>query len=119
MSRRSFSEGFTCIECGAEASQAAFGTRHRNHCPSCLFSRHVDDRTGDRAAGCGGPMEPIAVAVTGRRAEWRIVHSCLSCGRLRLNRIAGDDDERALLQLARRPLEDPPFPVELVDRWTA
>lgn len=118
MSRRSYSEGFTCIECGAEASASVLGTRHRNHCPSCLFSRHVDDQTGDRAAGCGGPMEPIAVAVTGHRAEWRLVHSCRSCGRLRLNRIAGDDDERALLQLARRPLEEAPFPVELVERWS-
>lgn len=117
MSRCAFSAGFTCISCGAEASSVSLGTRHRNHCPSCLFSRHVDDVTGDRRAGCGGAMAPIAIAVTGGRGEWRIVHSCRSCGRLRLNRVAGDDDERALLALARRPLEDPPFPVELVERY--
>jgi RNHCP domain-containing protein len=118
MSRREPRAEFTCINCGSGVPLVAFGTRHRNHCPSCLFSRHVDDRTGDRAAGCGGPMEPIAVAVTGMRGEWRLVHSCRSCGRLRLNRVAGDDDERSLLRLARRPLEDPPFPVELVERYS-
>ncbi|HVX87418.1 MAG TPA: RNHCP domain-containing protein [Gemmatimonadales bacterium] len=118
MSRRDSRAVFTCIHCGASVPLAAFGTRHRNHCPTCLHSRHVDDATGDRNAGCGGAMEPLAIAVTGHRAEWRIVHSCRSCGRLRLNRIAGDDDERSLLRLARRPLEDPPFPVELIDRWS-
>ena len=30
------------------------GTRHRNHCPNCLASVHLDDEPGDRAADCGG-----------------------------------------------------------------
>jgi hypothetical protein len=29
-------------------SASAFGTQHRNHCPLCLWSRHVDRKTGDQ-----------------------------------------------------------------------
>ena len=47
------------------------GTQHRNHCPACLWSRHVDDRPGDRAMldDCGSGMEPIAITVRGK-GEW-------------------------------------------------
>jgi hypothetical protein len=107
---------FTCIQCRTAVPQRALGTRHRNHCPACLYSRHVDDRIGDRAAACNGPMAPIAVAPRSG-GEWQLVHQCRSCGKLRINRVAGDDDERALLALARQPLDDPPFPVELVEAW--
>ena len=108
---------FTCTKCRMTVSLSAHGTRHRNHCPACLWSRHVDEqRMGDRAAACGGPMEPIAIA-TRRDGEWQLVHRCQWCDRIRVNRIAGDDDERALLALAKRPLDDPPFPAELVERW--
>ncbi|MDD5840828.1 MAG: RNHCP domain-containing protein, partial [Gemmiger formicilis] len=39
------------------------GTQHRNHCPNCLTSLHLDNEPGDRAADCGGQMEPVAVWV--------------------------------------------------------
>jgi hypothetical protein len=42
------------------------------------------------------------------------VHRCEACSAVRLNRIAGDDNAYSLLQLARRPLERPPFPLEAV-----
>ena len=29
------------------------GTQHRNHCPNCLTSLHLDNEPGDRAANCG------------------------------------------------------------------
>ena len=68
------------------------GTRHRNHCPSCLWSRHVDDDVpGDRASDCGGSMEPIGVTVRDD-GEWALVHRCTACATLRSNRIAGDDN---------------------------
>lgn len=92
------------------------GTNHRNHCPSCLWSRHLDDDVpGDRAARCGGSMEPIAVYVRGN-GEWALVHRCARCATVRLNRIAGDDNPLMLISLAVRPLAQPPFPLEWLSR---
>ncbi len=89
------------------------GTKHRNHCPSCLWSRHLDERPGDRAADCGAAMEPIAVSVRGD-GEWVLVHRCRGCTTLSTNRTAGDDSPLLLLRLAARPLAQPPFPLERI-----
>lgn len=91
------------------------GTAHRNHCPQCLWSIHVDERPGDRRSPCRGGMEPIAVWVR-HDEEWALVHRCGTCHVLRVNRIAGDDNALALLSLAARPMAMPPFPVEKVPR---
>ncbi len=91
------------------------GTEHRNHCPSCLWSRHLDDTPGDRAADCGAAMEPVAVS-SRHDGEWTLVHRCRSCRTLDLNRIAGDDNPLALLQLAVQPLARPPFPLDWLAR---
>ena len=71
----------------------------------------MDLRPGDRGCGCKGRMEPIAVWVRGD-GEWAIVHRCQRCGAFRANRIAGDDNELALMSLAVRPLAEPPFPLD-------
>jgi hypothetical protein len=55
-------------------------------------------------------MEPIAVTVRGK-GRWVLIHRCTSCGRLRLNRTAGDDNVLRLLQLAVLPLTMPPAPL--------
>lgn len=100
-----------CGHCGFDFPPTAPGTRHRNHCPVCLWSQHLDAETpGDRAADCGGLMEPIAVAPR-PDGEWTLVHRCLRCRDLCRNRIAGDDDPIALMSLAVRPLARPPFPL--------
>jgi hypothetical protein len=104
-------ETFVCVQCGRPVSTQAFGTRHRNHCPWCLWSRHVDERQGDRRSACRNPMEPVAVAVQ-PDGEWAVVHQCRACGVVRLNRIAGDDNEVVLTALAVRALAYPPFPLD-------
>jgi RNHCP domain len=92
------------------------GTRHRNHCPNCLWSRHLDATVpGDRGAGCGGSMEPLAICVRDD-GEWALVHRCRGCAVMRLNRIAGDDNPLVLMRLAVRPLAQPPFPLEWFGR---
>ncbi|MFM9957624.1 MAG: RNHCP domain-containing protein [Phycisphaerales bacterium] len=102
---------FTCIRCKARITSETFGTRHRNHCPVCLWSRHLDEQPGDRACPCRQPMEPISIEVR-RDGEWAIVHRCGGCGVLRTNRIAGDDQTMALLALALRPIANPAFPLD-------
>jgi hypothetical protein len=106
---------FVCGHCRQVVPGLAPGTEHRNHCPLCLWSKHVDIRTGDRRSGCQGLMEPIALWVR-RGGEWAIVHRCDECGVLRANRIAGDDDGLALMSLAVRPLAQPPFPLDTLGR---
>jgi DNA-directed RNA polymerase subunit RPC12/RpoP len=107
-----FSRSFQCSHCGVAVSNDAPGTSHRNHCPACLWSRHLDRNVpGDRSATCSGGMEPIAVTVRGE-GRWVLIHRCTDCGRLRLNRIAGDDNLLLLMQLAALPLTMPPFPFD-------
>ena len=52
---------FTCKVCGWKVGPAGAGSEHRNHCPNCLHSLHLDVEPGDRAADCGGILEPIGV----------------------------------------------------------
>jgi RNHCP domain len=54
-------------------------------------------------------MEPIAVTVRGE-GRWVLIHRCLDCGRLRLNKTAADDNPMLLLQIAATPLTMPPVP---------
>ena len=105
---------FRCGHCRLDVPADAPGTRHRNHCPNCLWSRHLDNSPGDRAADCGSSMEPIAITVRGK-GEWVLVHRCTGCGEIHLNRSAGDDSPLLLVRIAVRPLAQPPFPLERLE----
>ncbi len=100
-------DAFRCVGCRMDVPVDAPGTAHRNHCPHCLASRHVDRRVpGDRAETCRGRM--TAVSMSAREdGEWLLVHQCVACGALKANRIAGDDNALALMRIALRPLADP------------
>lgn len=112
--RRTQPSSFRCRNCRLDVPTHALGTAHRNHCPNCLWSRHLDDdRPGDRDSDCGSLMEPIAISVRGD-GEWVVVHRCTGCDELHLNRAAGDDNPLMLLRLAVRPLAQPPFPIERI-----
>ena len=84
-------ECFTCKFCGRPISPENAGSDHRNHCPNCLMSLHVDVEPGDRESDCGGLMEPVAVWVR-KGGEWAIIHRCKICGVLHSNRVAADDN---------------------------
>jgi ribosome biogenesis GTPase / thiamine phosphate phosphatase len=103
--------GFVCAFCGRAVTPDPVGSGHRNHCPWCLRSLHVDDFTGDRASRCKGIMEPVAISVR-QCKEWAIIHRCTECGVLKENRTAGDDNAMALFSLAVRPVAQPPFPLD-------
>ena len=45
---------FICKVCGRLVTAEGAGSQHRNHCPNCLSSQHLDVEPGDRAADCGG-----------------------------------------------------------------
>ena len=92
-------EDFTCEHCKAEVS----GDGYTNHCPKCLFSRHVDVIPGDRAASCGGLMEPVAYSV--KNGEGRLLHLCQVCGYEKENRIADEDDRSAVLEIVKEAVD--------------
>ena len=89
---------FICKVCDRTVVPENAGSNHRNHCPNCLSSLHVDIEPGDRASDCGG-----------------IMHRCRRCGALRSNRIAADDNPMKLMSIAMQPLAQPPFPVERIE----
>lgn len=96
-------QSFTCGHCRRFIGPLPSGGHHRNHCPFCLYSRHVDDRvSGDRSSLCGSSMAPIGVFQR-PNGEHVVVHRCLGCGFERFNRIAADDDFDLVLSLPAVP----------------
>ncbi|WP_312430588.1 RNHCP domain-containing protein [Lacrimispora sp.] len=107
-------ESFTCKVCGTLVVPEGAGSRHRNHCPKCLSSIHIDNDPGDRASLCKGIMEPVSVWVR-KGGEWAIIHRCRMCGTLSSNRIAADDNPAMLMSIAVKPLAMTPFPLNKLE----
>lgn len=99
-------DSFPCRVCGRLVTPEGAGSSHRNHCPNCLYSLHVDITPGDRAAGCGGIMEPVAVWVR-KNGEWALIHRCHRCGALSANRVAADDFHEAHEYRAQAAVRSP------------
>ena len=110
-------DSFICRVCGRLVVPEGAGSGHRNHCPNCLHSLHVDVEPGDRASDCGGLMEPIAVWVR-KNGEWAVIHRCRRCGGLSSNRVAADDNPMKLMSIAMKPVAFPPFPLERIEEMT-
>src|SRR5262245_27702571 len=107
---------FNCAHCGAFVSSMHMlsGVNNRNHCPYCLWSRHLDlYSSGDRLSACKSPMKPVGLTMKkGRnkyasspRGELMLVHVCVECGSVSINRIAGDDDPDSILEVFYGSLE--------------
>ena len=97
---------FTCKNCGQTVVPEGAGSDHRNHCPYCLTSVHLDEEPGDRSSDCHGKMDPIGVWVR-KNGEWALIHRCTICGKLDSNRVAADDNPMRLLSLAMKPFANP------------
>ena len=85
-----------CANCGARVEELGYSSR--NHCPKCLCSLHLDLYPGDRAAGCGGIMDPVSAEPDPRKG-FVITHRCRKCGALKRNRAAKDDNGDLLIAL--------------------
>lgn len=110
-------ESFICGHCGKEVPPTA-QTTPRNHCPFCLWSRHLDINPGDRANPCKGLLRPIGIYTHTKKA-YIILHQCERCGeRVRAKAILHDDnaadDMDLIIELAGKPIhEDRPIPPHL------
>jgi DNA-directed RNA polymerase subunit RPC12/RpoP len=94
--------GFKCSHCKTWVIiNSHMGTVNRNHCPACLWSKHVDDKKGDREAVCHGGMRPIGLTFKHegkfRQGEIMLIHECAGCSKLSINRIARDDTNDGIL----------------------
>jgi len=98
---------FVCMVCHnfVSAEAALSGVQHRNHCPYCLSSRHLDlFKAGDRLSACKASMRPVALSLKKtckkyageNQGEVMLVHLCAGCGKISINRIAADDDSENL-----------------------
>ena len=107
-------DGFLCKHCQAFVSSASFlsGVGNRNHCPYCLWSRHLDlYAAGDRLSACKSPMRPVGLTLKANckrygsgRGELMLIHLCVECAVFSINRIAADDDPENLLRVFEQSL---------------
>ena len=89
-------EEFICENCGKKVSK--LGYTSRDHCPYCLYSKHVDIMPGDREEDCKGLLKPIRVELDSKKG-YVIIYKCEKCGTLRKNKAAEDDNKDLLIQL--------------------
>jgi len=122
-----FSSGFKCLYCRKWVPVTnLMGTAHRNHCPFCLWSRHVDQtRAGDRKSKCQEGMAPVGLTFKQegkdkyqdktRQGELMLIHQCRNpnCGKISLNRIAADDEPAAILAVFEKSQTLPPNPLKM------
>lgn len=106
---------FRCAHCHAIVSSAHLlsGVNNRNHCPYCLWSCHLDlFAAGDRLCACKSPMKPIGLTMkkgrnkyqTELRGELMLIHECVECKGLSINRIAADDDSETVIAVFQESL---------------
>jgi hypothetical protein len=88
MGKKDRNQGFICAQCGRSVLPMTNGS-YRNHCPFCLYSRHLDYLPGDRRCMCGGLMRPVGIAYR-RNKGYQIIHQCSRCGVQNRNKVACD-----------------------------
>lgn len=88
-------ENFVCERCGEKVA----GNGYTNHCPKCLWSKHVDVEPGDRLSKCNGMMEPIFLDFS--NGVFSIIHKCVKCGLEKKNIASPGDNTDVLIDAGR------------------
>lgn len=94
-------ENFVCEVCGNQVD--ALGYTARDHCPSCLSSKHVDINPGDRSSNCHGILEPCGIE-NAKKGKYKIVYRCKKCGAIKKNIMAHDDNMDLVIKLMANPM---------------
>ena len=89
-------EDFTCENCGFFTK----GDGYTNHCPNCLYSKHVDIFPGDRLEDCGGLMEPVSVTQKSID-KIQIKHRCIKCNEESVSPVRPNDNREELFKIAK------------------
>lgn len=88
-------EDFVCEFCREEV----IGNGYTNHCPKCLYSKHVDIYPGDRENKCLSLMKPVDYGKNKKGVY--IIHKCMKCGTIKKNKISDKDDIESLLKIVK------------------
>lgn len=91
-------ESFVCEKCGKKVKK--LGYTARDHCPYCLYSKHVDINPGDRNNSCKGILEPIGIEKF--KDSFKIIYLCEKCHKTHKNIMAKDDDMNKIIELSKR-----------------
>ncbi len=84
-------DSFICENCSKKIDKHPSGSA-RNHCPHCLYSKHLDeDFPWDRNSKCFSLMSPIWIDHK-KNKGYMIKHKCQKCWKEILNKIAPDDN---------------------------
>lgn len=89
-------ENFICENCGVEVTKLNYTAR--DHCPHCLYSKHVDINPGDRQNTCLGLLKPYKIEKF--KDTFKIVYKCKKCNEKHKNVMARDDNMNLIIQLS-------------------
>lgn len=89
-------EEFVCENCHKKVNKLNYTSR--DHCPYCLFSKHVDINPGDRQNTCQGLLKPIGIEKY--KNTYKIIYKCLKCQNYHKNIMAIDDDFDIIIKLS-------------------
>lgn len=90
-------ENFICENCNKEVKKLNYTAR--DHCPYCLYSKHLDINPGDRENKCHGLLEPIEIEKF--KDTYKIIYKCKKCHQLHKNIMAKDDDMNEIIKLSK------------------
>ncbi|MCI9015849.1 RNHCP domain-containing protein [Romboutsia ilealis] len=94
-------EEFICQNCGKLVKKLGYSCR--NHCPYCLYSKHIDINPGDRLEKCKGELEPVSLEIDSKKG-YVIIHKCKKCGAIRKNKVAEDDNMQEIIKLSTKQI---------------
>lgn len=93
-------EPYICGHCGSKV----MGGRFNNHCPQCLWSKHVDAKVpGDRVSDCQHLMQPVGVT-KGKMDKWRIIQKCTGCDHTFTVNSSPNDNLDRIIELSQNPV---------------
>ncbi len=90
-------ENFICENCNRSVKKLKYTAR--DHCPYCLYSKHVDINPGDRLNTCKGMLKPVKIEKF--KNTYKIIYKCEKCKGLHKNIMANDDDMDLIIELSK------------------
>ena len=89
-------ENFICENCNKKVEKLSYTAR--DHCPYCLYSKHVDINPGDRQNTCHGLLKPIGIEKF--KNTYKIIYKCEKCNQIHKNIISNDDNMDLIIELS-------------------
>ena len=91
-------EEFLCENCNQKVNKLNYTAR--DHCPNCLYSKHLDINPGDRKNNCHGLLEPISIEKY--KNTYKIIYKCQKCNTIHKNIMANDDNYEEIIKLSTK-----------------